>query len=158
MNALKTSLFILMSISLSGCSDSAIPVSSPSPFVDFECNAAQSNYCTSLGHNKKVYMGMTQDLSFDCEQELLLMDSELFVPSFDYSGSTLANFNGSFLDGIVTDWINSSSGRALTMPQADHMVCAFLDYNDNGQLDFNEPLATAVINPGEDFFALSQWQ
>lgn len=150
-------LTILFSALIAGCKSGGSPVSSPSPYVDFECNAAQSPYCTQAASNALVYMGLSSESGFDCESELLNLPPRLFIPTFTYSGYTYAAFNGSFLHGVVTEWVNSSSGPAMTMPDGNYTLCAFLDLNNNGQLDSYEPLATETINPAKDFYPVSQW-
>lgn len=156
-NFLLLSLIFFQALGTLGCRSGGESSNSPSPYVDFECNAADSPSCTEAADSSIVYIGLTAEANFDCETELLNLSPQLFIPSFTYSGFTYARFNGSFLAGVVTEWLNSSGGQAQTMPNTDYKACAFLDLNNNGTLDYYEPIATDTINPSEDFYPLSQW-
>ena len=151
-------LLALSFIGLAACSgggSSADYVRAPD--IDFECDSIQSSHCDSNAVGKTVYMGLTTDLNFDCESEVYNLDPLLFVATFDYSGAATVQNGGTYVWGVVTQWVNRSGGKTLQFEDTDYKICAFLDDNDNGRLDGFESLAEQSFNPSASFYPVSSW-
>ena len=102
-------------------------------------------------------MGLTTDLNFDCESEIYNLSPLLFTGTFDYSGGATVQDGGTYVWGVVTQWVNSAGAKVLSFEDTDYKICAFLDDNSNGTLDGVESLAEQSFNPSVSFFPVSSW-
>ena len=127
------------------------------PDIDFECDSIQSSHCDSGAAGKTVYMGLSTDVDFDCEAEIYNLNPQLFVATFDYSGAATVRDGGTYVWGVVTQWVNSAGGKVIEIQDTDYKICAFLDDNSNGRLDGVESLAEQSFNPSVSFFPVSSW-
>ena len=125
--------------------------------IDFECSVYQSINCDASAAGKTVYMGLSTDTNFDCEAELYNLDSRLFAASFDYSGATIAQDAGTYIWGVVTQWVNAAGGKTLQFEDTDYKLCAFIDDNSNGRLDLFEVIAEQSFNPSQEFYPVTSW-
>ena len=125
------------------------------PDIDFECSFIQSPLCDYQAAGKVVFMGLTQDLNFQCENQLVELAADQVPLRFDYHGYAVVEDRGTHIFGVVTQWANAFGAKILNFLEGDYRVCAFLDDNGNGQLDYNEVVLEDFINPEEAFFPLS---
>lgn len=130
----------------------------PVPKVDLACAFDEVLTCNQSNEGKMLYVGLTSDLEFNCEEELdLVLFQNNFKNYFEFTGQTQVEFNGIFLTGLVTRWFSSREFQVFHLPNKIYKTCAFIDLNDNGLLDLTEPVGSGLIDPSLDFESVLNW-
>ncbi|MCB0384315.1 MAG: hypothetical protein KDD43_02905, partial [Bdellovibrionales bacterium] len=128
-------LFLPVGCLQTGGGDS--PIYAFIPDVEVECAVDAVPTCNSSG--KTIYVGLTSDTDVDCENYLLVLNSTNFAFSFDGSGVISSTFDGLALRGTVSSWTGSQGQIIGDLEKRTYRICAFVDSNNDGNLDVNEP-------------------
>jgi len=150
-------LLLFVAAFLSACGEKKAAPHADAPWLDFECSFASANGCDSQGDEKIARIGLIEDLIIDCASHLAGLSNSQFAAAFDYSTQTQTNLSGGIITGIAARWVNSQQMPVINLPKKTYSLCAYIDINENGQVDLNEPFLEDQITIGEDFLPLTNW-
>ena len=128
------------------------------PEVYFECRSDQSSDCsnTAANLNRSVYIGLISSTSIDCRSYLESIPTGQFSHYFDASGFTVTSFNGLMM-GSVNTWVSTTSQPIAYIEIANHTACAYIDTNENEQLDPSESVGELQFHATEDQPIVKDW-
>ncbi|MCB0391519.1 MAG: hypothetical protein KDD58_09515 [Bdellovibrionales bacterium] len=126
------------------------------PPVAISCHQASSVDCVSGSSGKIVYVGLLSDTTLDCETELLKARSNVFYLFFDFSGSAATNFSGE-LEAEIIDWRDTENQEAFYMKNTSYRACAFLDMDNDGELDPTETIGELTFSATDDQPTIIDW-
>lgn len=142
---------------LVGCSSNKPDNVATAPQLDFECSIAQALGCDASNAGKTVFIGLDENTAIDCGYQLSFYNGVALTQAFNFSGHATAVDQAGILVGVVTHWVNSNQMPVFQIPKQNFKVCAFIDFNNNGQLDSLEPIQESFISVGNAFLPLSNW-
>lgn len=127
------------------------------PAVYISCNPSMSLGCQSQNEGKDFYVGLTSNLSADCEQVLYSILPAQIALSFDFHSKSKTTFNGE-MEGAILKWYDAQSQISILMENKNYIGCSFIDINSNGQLDPSEPYSQLTITPQNNFPTFVDWK
>ena len=139
-------LCFAMSLVITGCSANTETedfILLPPLFIS--CSQASSLDCAPSSAGKKFYVGLLDNISSDCETELLKAQGNTFHHFFNFSSSGTTTFTGE-LEGEILEWRNTENQEAFYMKKVNYKACAFLDMDDDRQLDPTEVVGELIFN------------
>jgi hypothetical protein len=152
-----TVLAMLSLTALAGCGGTGTDPYVDAPAVDFECSFVDATGCDSSNTGKKVFIGLTDNLTTTCANEFANNSIADMIAIFDFSAQTQTANVGGVLTGVGHLWVNSYSMPFMVLPAKTFKVCAFIDVDGNGGIDANEPYQESTLTVGSDFMPLSNW-
>lgn len=154
----RTIIFIFLSFLLVACSDARSIRYTDAPYLDFECNFADAAGCNPININKPIFIGLDDRIDTNCHTKLSQLKDDQLSANFMYSSWALTSTNGSIITGVFMHWVNYALTPVNTMNQQTYKVCGFIDLNENGQIDIQEPIGESLLALGEnDFLPISNW-
>ena len=128
------------------------------PTIDLACAYDEVLACNSSQSGKRLYVGLTSDLNFNCSEELeLLLFQNHFKNYFEFTGQAQVQFNGIFLNAEVSRWYDHREFQVFHIPNQPYKACAYIDLNGNGLLDLSEPIGSGIIDPSAAFDSVLNW-
>jgi hypothetical protein len=128
------------------------------PHFDVECSVVQFSNCTIDKANEKVFIGLTKNTSYSCEDLLDKPTPYYLDGSFAYSSRSTMADKGSFLVSTASVWQTKDFTPTWIMNSGTYKVCAFIDFNGNGIINSLEPFHESMYTAGQDFFPIDSWQ
>ena len=153
----KRLFFILFFLFLTSCN--IFDGTSLVPDMNIECS---SSFCSESLEDKNVYFGITSDLDFDCEDDLVdFNDYDEFKDFFDVYQTEKGVWNSGEKALLLKEEIDSWEGDldsnvfGFLKPAK---VCAFVDVNNNEKLDTDEPFSSDSVDLGFSSQVLNKWR
>lgn len=128
------------------------------PSLDFECAFIDAAGCDSSNSGATTYIALSEDTETDCATQLTGVSGASLHTEFAYSSEVVAaSPTTGILSGVTAQWVNSFEMPVVLLPKDTFKVCAFIDLNNNEQIDSLEPIQDSLLTMGADFLPLSNW-
>jgi len=112
------------------------------PTANVECSSLAAGRCNAFSENKLLFVGITDDTTLNCSNQLSGIPEPQLHQQFLASSSSVTQFDTTHfvLTTKLRNWVAPTQQAISVLEDKEYLFCGFIDSNNDTLLNAGEPI------------------